>query len=322
MTRKIDISHKTVIFITLFFLGLWVIYHVLDLILLLFVGLILMSALSPIVNFFQNLKIPKALSILFVYIILIGILTGLLTISFTPLVEQTTKLIFTLPSVLSETFKISNFDLTFFKEQLPNLSESIFSITRAIFDNFITIIFLLVITFYLLMGRSNLEEKTASLFVGREEQVKNLIVQLEEKLGAWFRGQLFLSFIIGILTYLGLLVLQIPYALPLAILAGFMEVVPVIGPIISAIPAIILAFAISPVLAGGVAALYFVIQQLENHLIVPQVMTRAVGLNPLVVILAIALGGRLLGIGGALLAVPIVVVMQVIFLEVVKERSS
>lgn len=322
MTRKIDISHKTVIFITLFFLGLWVVYHVLDLILLLFVGLILMSALSPIVSFFQNLKIPKALSILLVYIVLIGILVGLLTISFTPLVEQTTKLVFTLPSVLNETFRINNFDLTFFKEQLPNLSDSIFSITKAIFDNFITIIFLLVITFYLLMERSNLEEKTSSLFVGREDQVKKLIIQLEEKLGAWFRGQLFLSFIIGILTYIGLLVLQIPYALPLAIIAGFMEVVPVIGPIISAIPAVILAFSISPVLAGGIAALYFVIQQLENHLIVPQVMKRAVGLNPLVVILAIALGGRLLGIGGALLAVPIVVVIQVIFLEIIKERNA
>jgi predicted PurR-regulated permease PerM len=319
MPRKIDISHRTIIFIAIFILGLWVIYHVLDLIILLFVALIFMSALAPAVSFFQNFKIPKPLSILIVYIILIAILSTLLTISFAPLVEQTSKLIFTLPAVLSESFRVSNIDPQVIREQLPNISGNIFSITRAIFDNFITIIFLLVITFYLLLERSSLEEKTAGLIVGREEQVKQLLVQLEEKLGAWMRGQISLSLIIGVVTYIGLFILQIPYALPLAILAGFMEVVPVIGPIISAIPAVILAYAINPVLAGGVAALYFVIQQLENHLIVPQVMKRAVGLNPLVVILAIALGGRLLGIPGALLAVPIVVAGQVIMMEFLKE---
>ena len=130
-----------------------------------------------------------------------------------------------------------------------------------------------------------------------------------------------MSVIIGLLSYIGLTVLGIPYALPLSLIAGVLEVIPVIGPIISAIPAILIAVVFSPFLGLGVAALYFVIQQLENHLIVPQVMKRAVGLNPLVVILAIAIGSKLLGLAGALLAVTLAVVGQIIVTEIIEERK-
>jgi len=131
-----------------------------------------------------------------------------------------------------------------------------------------------------------------------------------------------LSVIIAAVVYVVLLVLGIPYALPLAILAGLLEVVPVIGPIISAIPAVIVAYFVSPFLAGVVVAAFFIIQQLENHFIVPQVMKKAVGLNPLIVILAVAVGGKLLGIAGALLAVPIVVVLQTVISESLKEEGD
>src|SRR5688500_6671220 len=116
MPRKIDISHRTIIFTTVFFLGLWVIYQVIDLILLLFIAIILMSALAPAVAFLHNLKLPKALCILLVYVIIIGILVGLLTISFTPLIEQTSKLIFTLPAAVSEILKINHIDANVFRE--------------------------------------------------------------------------------------------------------------------------------------------------------------------------------------------------------------
>ena len=114
---------------------------------------------------------------------------------------------------------------------------------------------------------------------------------------------------------------EYPFALPLAILSGLLEVVPVIGPIISSLPGILLALTISPVLALAVAAMFLVIQQAESHIIVPQVMKRAVGLNPLVVILAIAVGTRLLGIVGALLAVPIAVVLQIVVTEIIEGRK-
>ncbi len=321
MPRKIDISHRTVIFITVFILGLWLIYLIRDLLIILFVAVILMSALSPLVNFFNKFKLPKGLSIAITYIIIVGVIAGLIAAVVPPLIEETQRLSLTLPSRLDDLLQKMAIDRSLLDAQLASLSSNAFSITLTVFDNFLTIIFLLVLTFYLILERESLESRSAALFVGREERVKKLMIQIEEKLGGWFRGQLLLSLIIGVLTYIGLIVLGIPYALPLAVIAGILEVVPVIGPIISAIPAIFVALTYSPFLSLGVAAMYFIIQQLENHLIVPQVMRRAVGINPLVVILAIAIGSRLLGFAGALLAVPIAVVLQIIVTEIIEEKK-
>lgn len=322
MPRKIDISHKTIFFIAIFVLGLWVTYLILDLLLLLFVAIILTSALAPVVSFFMKFRFPKPLAIVFAYLIMFTVIGAIAAGLVPPLVEQSGRLLNVLPPKLAEVFKIEDVDLSTLQSDLRNFSGNLYSVVVTIFNNFLTIIFLLVITFYMLLERDDLKKRAAALFINKETRVKTLIEKIEDKLGAWFIGQLMLSIIIGVITYIGLFILSIPYALPLALLAGVMEVVPVVGPIIAAIPAIALAFTISPILSGGVAGMYFVIQQLENHIIVPQVMKRAVGLNPLVVILAVAIGGRLLGIGGALLAVPIVVVIQVIFEDLLKEQKD
>lgn len=321
MPTKIDISHRTVVFISLFILALWVLFLIKDLLIILFVGVILMSALSPLVTFMARFKIPKSLGIAVTYIIVISIIVGLLALVLPPLLEESSRLISVLPPLLDKIFETASIDKSVFQTQLSSFSRNIFSLTLAIFDNLLTIIFLLVLTFYLLLEKENLEERLVALFIGREIRVKKLTTQIEEKLGSWFRGQLFLSIVIGVLSFIGLTILGIPYALPLAVIAGVMEIVPVIGPIISAIPPILLALTISPFLSLGVAAMYFVIQQLENHLLVPQVMKRAVGLNPLVVILAIAIGSKLLGFAGALLAVPLAVVVQIIITEIIEEQK-
>ena len=137
-----------------------------------------------------------------------------------------------------------------------------------------------------------------------------IISKIELRLGAWVRGQLILAVTIGICTYFGLLLLKIPFALPLALLAGILEIVPIIGPIIAAIPAIIIAFTISPILAVATIALYVIIQQLESNLVVPYVMRKAVGLPPIATIIALMAGAKLAGIGGALLAIPIFVTIE------------
>lgn len=321
MNQKIDISHKTVIFIALFILALWVTFLIRDLLIILFVSVIFVSALSPLVKFLIKLRLPKVLSIAIAYIIIIGILAGLIISVLPPLIEQSSRFIVTAPSLVAQFFNVTNIDKTVFSSELTSFSKNLFSLTLSVFDNLLTIIFLLVLTFYMLLEQDNLETRIASLFGDKEERVRNSIVKIEEKLGAWLQGQLILTLVIGTLTYIGLVILNVPYALPLAMIAGILEVIPVIGPIISAIPAIFIALTVSPILAAGVAVMYLVIQQMENHLIVPQVMKRAVGLNPLIVILAIAIGSRLLGIAGALLAVPIAVVVQIIAAEIIEERK-
>ena len=138
------------------------------------------------------------------------------------------------------------------------------------------------------------------------KHAKAVLEQVDDKLGAWARGQLLLSFCIGLSLFIALSLLRVPYALPLGIIAGLFEFIPTLGPTLAAIPSIIVALTISQSLALTVLALYICIQFLENHILVPKIMQKAVGLNPILVILGIAVGANLIGIPGALLAVPFI----------------
>ncbi|MCL4367406.1 AI-2E family transporter [Patescibacteria group bacterium] len=316
MNKRVDISYRTVVFITIFFLLLWILFLIRDIILLLFVAFIFMSAISPLVERLVKIRIPRPLAILICFIFIVGAFILMVTFGFTPLINQIAGLSEKLADIIGTLVNSKFVDQSIINQELSSLSHQVINFTVGLFENLIGFVSVVVMTFYLLLDREKIEGKTIGLFTGNQEKVQRLIRKIEYKLGAWLRGQLILSALIGILSYTGLRILGIENALPLAILAGFLEVVPVIGPIISAIPAILLALTISPFTAALVALLYLAIQQLEGHIVVPQVMKRAVGLNPLLVILAISVGGRLLGIAGALLAVPIAVVIQVIIEEV------
>lgn len=322
MNRKIDISHKTIFFIAAFLALLWALYLIRDVIILLFIAVIFMSALSPIIGKLQKFKVPRSLAIAFVYVVIIAVVSSLISFVITPLVEQTTNLLTNFPNYLSTVIPESGFiDRTVLQQEFGNFSKNALEVSLALFNNFLGFISVAVLTFYMLLERDKLDKLLAQFFIGKEERIARTTRRIEEKLGSWMRGQIVLTLIIGTASYIGLTILGLPYALPLAILAGILEIIPVIGPIISAIPAILIAYLISPVSALSVALLYLVIQQLENHLIVPQVMKKAVGLNPLAVIIAVAIGGRLLGIPGALLAVPITVVAQIITEDLINAKD-
>ncbi|OGE30845.1 hypothetical protein A2631_04120 [Candidatus Daviesbacteria bacterium RIFCSPHIGHO2_01_FULL_44_29] len=309
---SIDISHKTIFFIATFLGILWLLFQIKEVILILFVAIIFMSALNPIVESLTKRSVPKGMAIALAYVVLIGIIVGLLTLIITPLTAETSNLLFSLPQTIQKLAPTLGVDKAVIQQELSNASQHVLSLTLAVFSNFLTLISIAVLTFYLIIDRDRLYKLIISLSPNQKERTEKLVLKIENKLGAWLRGQVILSLVIGTMSYTLLFLLHIQYALPLSILAGLMEVVPVIGPIVSAIPAILIAYVESPALALFVGLGFFAIQQLENHFIVPQVMKRAVGLNPLIVILAIAIGGKLLGIAGGLLAVPITVVIQII----------
>lgn len=321
MIRKVDISHKTILFITGFLALLWALLQIREVIIVLFVAIIFMSALAPLVDRLTKHKVPKALAIAFIYLLVIGLIGVLLSFVIRPLVEQTTYLAQNLPKTLGKLSILGPIDQNLVQDQVNNISKNAVTFTLAIFNNFIAFISVAVLTFYLLLERDRLDQLIEQFFIGNEVKARRITRQIEYKLGAWLRGQIALSLLIGSSVYVALFLLNIPYALPLSIIAGLMEVVPVIGPIISAIPAILIALTISPFLALIVAGTFFVVQQLESHVVIPQVMKKAIGLNPLVVILAVSIGGKLLGISGALLAVPITVVVQIISEGVLKDEK-
>lgn len=322
MTRRVDISYKTIIFITTFLILLWVLFLIRDIILLLLIAFILMSAFAPLVERLVKWRIPRPAAIGFIFLLFIGGLVGGLTVGLTPLINDTSNLIRRLTESLSLFFQVNLLDQTVIQNELSKFSGQIIDLTLNLFEIIIRLVTVLVITFYLLLDKEHIEVKVATLFVGHKERAERLIKVIENKLGAWLRGQIVLSVVVATSVYIGLTIIGLDYALPLAIFAGLLEIIPIIGPIIAAAPAVLIAFATSVPLAVLVGVTYAVIQQLESNIIVPQLMKRAVGLNPLLVLIAILIGGRLLGIGGALLAVPIAVVIQVVAQEILSPAKA
>jgi predicted PurR-regulated permease PerM len=318
MPQKIEVSHRTIIFTVFFLLLLWMLFQIRQIILALFVSLILMSALNPAVDRLERLKIPRALAIIAVYILIFGgiglILTGLIP----PLIDQTATLTARLPGYL-EDLGLPAIDERIISSQISQLGSipaNLLRLTLTVFGNLLAFFILIVITFYLLLERKNLDRYLYLLFGKKDEgRAEKLVDKIEERLGGWIRAQITLMVFIGIITYAGLRLLGIDFALPLALLAGALEIVPNIGPVLASIPAILAGLAISPLLALAVAALYFLIQQFENVVVVPKVMEKVAGVNPLATILSLAIGFKLAGIAGAVLSVPVVLVAQVIAAE-------
>lgn len=341
--QKIEVSTTTILKILLLLLVFGLIFYLRDVILLLFLALIFMSAFNPWVDKLERGKVPRWLAILFFYLIFFSLLIIFLASVLPPFFRQTQDLARSLPNLLEQSVagvnledfikrgELANFLQVLaqnLSEQLVKVPSSIFKLGAGIFGQIVTSVSFFVITFYLLLGHRRIK-LALSKFLHEKHQEKFLesAEKVEKKLGAWLRGELLLMLIIGFLTYLGLaFLIKLPFALPLAILAGFLEIIPILGPVFSAIPAIFVAAAFSPWKVLSVVLLYILIQQLENSLIVPKVMQKAVGLDPLLVLLALLIGGRLAGPLGALLAVPIlatgVILLQVFYPQLGSNSKS
>jgi len=316
MPRKIEISHRTVIFTVLFLLGLWFLYFIRGIVTMLFVAFLLAVILGPLVTLLGKIKIPRGIAIVITYILFVGIIGGAIAL-FTPaLVQQTTNFINALPTYLSNIGINSSTSGDFVSgilNQFSGLPEGILNITFSVFSNVISVVTVLVFTFYMLMTQGGLKGQINSLF-GEEKgkEMSELFTTIEEKLGRWARGELVLMLAVGVGMYLGLLAIGIPYALPLAVLSGLFEIVPTLGPIVAAVPAVIIGLGISPLAGIGAAAVAFLIQQLENYVLVPKIMQKSAGISPLAVLIAIAIGAKLMGITGVIIAVPFVIILQVV----------
>jgi predicted PurR-regulated permease PerM len=323
MLNKIEISHRTIIFTALFIAAIWVVFEIRDILLFLFISFILMSALRPTVDYLEKKKIPSVISIFFIYILVFGVFGLSLMGTIPSLIVQFTHLTQALPSFITKIMPYWNIDINALSQQIAPLSQNLVKLTVSIFSNIITIVTVLVFTFYLLLERKNIEPLLAS-FMSEDvaKRVSRVLIRIEQRMGAWVQGELFLMFFIGVFAYIGLSLLKIEFVLPLAILSGLLEIVPTIGPIVSAIPAVLIGLAVSPVTALLTALLFIVIQQIENTFIVPFVMKKSVGLPPLLTIIALMVGGKLAGVAGAVLAVPIVLIIQEIIQEYVGSEKK
>jgi predicted PurR-regulated permease PerM len=324
MPKKIEISHRTIIFSVFFLLFLWLLYFLRGVLIILFFSIILMAAFNPLVDRLQRWKIPRVLSIILIYILIFGAFGFAVAGVIPPLIDQTQTLFSRFPSYL-QSLRWMGIDenliynqLNQFTQKLGVISGGVIKVFVNVFQNIVDVVVLIVISFYLLLQRRNLNQYLLKFLGENGQKIGGRIVdKIEKRLGGWVRAEILLMIIVGLLDYIGLRFLGVEFALPLAIFAGVMEIIPNIGPFISTVLAIIAGLTISPLTALAVGALFFLVQQLENSFITPQIMAKEIGLNPVITILALIAGIKLGGIVGAILAVPVVLLIEIILTEVV-----
>lgn len=333
--HTVTLSTGSILKVFTVLVGLVVLFLVRDIIAALVVSIILAAALSPAVKFLEAWRIPRWLSILLAYTLAIGVISLALILIVPPLVDEIVQLTSDFPNyykqirdviiqyqqlpTVEELPKIVRDIAGAISTELQSVAGGLFNALSSIVGGFLQVIFVLVLTFYLLAEPAGLERFIRFLVpLKHEEQALRILYACQERVAAWLRGQLLLSFLVGLAVFVGLSILGVRSALVLALIAAITELVPIIGPILGAVPAVFLALTQSPLKAGLVVLLFLVVQQLENNLLVPRVMRRATGLDPVVTILAILVGGKLGGIGGMLVAVPLVTILSVFYDDFVR----
>lgn len=326
-TRKItSVSTMTVIKVVAVFLSLYVLYVIRDIVLLLLISMILSAALSPLVEWlYSKVRFPRGLTVVLVYLAFIGLVVLAFSLLLPRLAGEVAALATTIRDFqevhplqgfnLKEIFSqigLSN-ALENFGSSLAGLTEGLFQKTLGVFSGVFDVISVLVISFYLVVQQDGMKEFAKSLAPAEYHvRIGNAVSKVQARLGKWLLGQLSLMFSIFLFTYIGLSLLGVKYALVLALFAGLLEIVPFIGPILSAVPAVLVALLQSPLTALLVVVLYTVVQQTENYLLVPRIIGKSIGANPLVILIALLIGFKIAGILGMLIAAPLVAVGTVV----------
>ncbi|MDF1497758.1 MAG: AI-2E family transporter [Patescibacteria group bacterium] len=343
--QVVDISYESIVKFFLVIFILFFLIYLRGIIFIVFISIILALIMNPQVDKLQKKKIPRVAGTASLFLMAFIVIGLLFYIVAPPLAKELSNLASNLPTYIenagidyksfSENNTIYNGSFNYkVSEPLQNIlieaSKTMKDITSnvivgilGLLGGFLSVILILVISFYLVVEENGVEKFVQTLIPSESRpQALRIIRKVEIKLGKWFVGQLFLGFIVGFLSFVGLTILGIPYALVLAIIAGTMELIPYIGPTLSGIPAIIIAFTISPFLAILTFGLYFIIQQLENYLIVPKVMEKSVGLHPVIIIIAMLIGGQLAGVLGIILAIPVTTIASIFLEDIYSHRKK
>ncbi len=342
----ISITSGTIVKGFAILLGFWALWVLSDLVLVIITAVILASSIEPAVKFLGKYRIHRIPAVLGVYTALAVFLVGLFYAFVPPVVSELIDFSQRLPTVAQE------LNLNIFSENtnalkkgetfIAQISEGapvqelfatlskISSSSRgfagavgSVFGGLFSFILIVVLSFYFAMQERGIENFLRIVIPSsREDYVINLWERSRVKIGKWMQGQLLLGVLIFVLVYLGLTIFGVPYALLLALLAGVLELIPVFGPIIAAIPAVALAFgAGGTTLALIITGFYLLVQQFESNLIYPLVVRKIVGVPPILVILALIIGFQLAGFLGILISVPVVAAIMELVDDIEKKKS-
>lgn len=342
--NSISISLGSIVKLVLVLLFFVFLFVVRDLFLVLLMSIVVASGVEPGTQWFVRRKVPRLFAVIFIYIMIAICLGGIIFFLFLPLLSESTDFLknfsrYFNSSAISNTLDSNSF---FGSKSLSNLTHSInmeqviaqidsiitsvtsntFATIASFFGGLLSFVLVVVLSFYLAVEEDGVGKFLKAITpLKHETYVVSLWKRSQRKIGLWAQGQLVLALIVGTLVYLGLLIMNVPNALLLAVLAAAFEIIPLFGPILASIPAITIAFVTGGVgSASLVVGLYVIIQQFENQLIYPLVVKKVIGISPIVSILALAVGWQLAGLIGVILSVPIAAVIIEFFNDYEKDK--
>jgi predicted PurR-regulated permease PerM len=340
LSQPYDWTFQRVVWATLVLvfvvLGFWLLYRFYQVVFILFITIVMGTVIRPVVSWLHRRGLPRIVGVMLVYLLLLALFIGFVLLLFPLIVEQGATIAATMPDYYQSLHEwMVNYPnqlmvrlSDFLPAALPSLTpratqqtgaelmasagQGLGYITVAGQVSFIIIVILVLAFYWTLDGPRTIKSFLLLVPQDRRESISELISAMETKVGFYLAGQGILCLVIGIMALVAYLLIGLPNALVLALVAGILEAVPMVGPLMGAVPAALVALSLGPDKLVWVIVATVVIQQLENSLLVPRVMSKAVGVNPFVSLLAFFAFSSLLGIGGALMAIPMAAILQLL----------
>ena len=334
-TINIQITVKSILLILAVGAAIWLLVAFDKIMLILFLAILLAIAIDPLVDRLETHRIPRALAILLVYLLLLGILTGVVGLLVPVLVDEVSQLSSNLPNI---TRQVLSLPTTWIAPHFPSLAKELSSsnITDQLsgelgavvggvggilvgfgrtFTTLVISTFLILVVGFFLTADARFAPRVIARFFPPSSRptASTLAREIGRRLGHWARAQALVGLFFGVTFGLGLAIMGVPYALSLGVAGAVLELIPYVGGVIVTGLGVLVALAVSPLLALGVIVLYLIVANIESHVVYPKLVGDIVGLHPLVIIIALFVGAEIKGVLGALLAVPVTVVIQVLF---------
>lgn len=325
--RQVTVGTQLIFRAILMLLGVGLLYVLRDIVVLLLLAIIFAAALNPGVSWLTGLRLPRALAVVLMYMGVLAGFVGLLFLVIPPFVDEVNAFTRNFPSYVARAYEVASYldahqipvdkqaILPAFRDKVTTSLSNIFATTIGVVSGLVSFIIFFFLSLYLSLEENGIEKFFLTVAPKKyQERSRRVARRIQSKISQWMVGQFFVMLTVFLMYWAGLLWLDVPYALLLALVGGLFEAIPYAGPILAAVPAVAVGFAASPVTGLYVLLFYTVAHQIEGHAITPQIMKRAVGLNPVMVILALLVGLKLGGILGVILAVPMATVVTV-FIE-------
>lgn len=322
------------IFVVCVFLTFWLLYRLRDVLFLFFVAIVVGTAIRPAVDWLHRRGVPRATGVIVLYILIAGVLVGFLAMILPLLADQATEISRTIPEYYTN-FRSALVDsgnrllqniglrlptqISFLVNRNPNTEEVVGQVEQTfLYTNLVlrgllgTLVVFLLAYYWTQEGNFILRSLLRITPPQRKKNIREFLQLAELKLGGYIRGQGLLCLAVGVTAFIAYLLIGLPYTLVLAIFAGVMEMVPIFGPALGAVPALLVALSIDPSKAIWVVVATTLIQLLENTVLVPRIMKHSVGVNPIITLLSLIAFGSVFGFVGALLALPLAAIIQLL----------